>query len=60
MDLTNTICPDKKRCAPVIGNVLIYRQGSHVTRSYIDSALPQLAAELHRVTNGKFGAKLTK
>ncbi len=55
IDLTNVICPDRTRCATVIGNVLVYRQGTHITRTYVDSAEPQLAAELFRATKGRFG-----
>ena len=58
IDLTDTICPDGARCSAVIGNVLVYRQGTHVTRSFIDSAEPQLAAALFTATDGAFGAKL--
>jgi hypothetical protein len=57
LDMTDVVCPDKKRCAPVIGNVLIYRQGSHITRTYVDSAETQLAAKLYAVSGGKFGAR---
>ncbi len=45
IDLTDAICPTK-HCAPVIGNVLIYRQGSHVTRTYIDTLAPRLESAL--------------
>jgi peptidoglycan/LPS O-acetylase OafA/YrhL len=57
LDMTDVICPDKTRCAPVIGNVLVYRQGTHITRTYIDSAEPQLAAKLFKLTDGKFGKR---
>lgn len=56
IDMTDVICPDQTRCAPVIGNVLVYRQGTHITRTYADSAEPQLAAELYRATGGRFGS----
>jgi peptidoglycan/LPS O-acetylase OafA/YrhL len=58
IDLTDTICPDGARCSAVIGNVLVYRQGTHITRSYIDSAQAQLKAALFEATDGEFGAKL--
>jgi peptidoglycan/LPS O-acetylase OafA/YrhL len=45
VDLTDAICPTE-RCAPVIGNVLIYRQGSHVTKTYIDTMAPRLERAL--------------
>lgn len=58
LDMTDTICPDGERCSAVIGNVLAYRQGTHLTMSFIDSAEKQLAAQLFAVTDGKFGAPL--
>ena len=33
IDLTDYICPTEE-CVPVIGNVLVYRQGSHITDTY--------------------------
>ncbi len=58
IDMADTICPDGNRCAAVIGNVLVYRQGTHITRSFIDSAQAQLAAALFKATDGEFGTKL--
>lgn len=48
IDLTDVVCPDEDRCAPVIGDVLVYRQGSHVTNTYAMSAVPQLRRALVR------------
>jgi len=45
VDMTDAICPTA-RCAPVIGNVLIYRQGSHLTATYVQSLAPRLGEEL--------------
>jgi peptidoglycan/LPS O-acetylase OafA/YrhL len=58
MDLTSTVCPDGDRCAAVIGNVLVYRQGTHLTTTFIDTAEPQLAAALFEASRGAFGTKL--
>jgi peptidoglycan/LPS O-acetylase OafA/YrhL len=58
IDMTDTICPDGARCSAVIGNVLVYRQGTHVTKSFVDSAQAQLADALYDATDGDFGAKL--
>lgn len=58
IDMTDVVCPDKTLCAPVIGNVLVYRQGSHITQSYIDSMEPQLAARLDKITDGEFGSSV--
>ncbi|MFI5429044.1 acyltransferase family protein [Aeromicrobium sp. UC242_57] len=57
MGLTQTLCPDDKLCAAVVGNVLINRQGSHVTRAYVDSAITRLEEALFEATDGKFGKK---
>lgn len=48
IDLTDYICP-KKRCAPVIGNVLVFRQGSHITNSYAKSLAPIIAEKLDKL-----------
>jgi hypothetical protein len=45
VDLFDAICPTE-RCAPVIGNVLLYRQGSHLTRTYVETLTPRLARAL--------------
>lgn len=47
VDLTDFICPSAT-CPPVIGNVLIYRQGSHLTKTYVESLAPRLKADLVR------------
>jgi len=58
MDMTSTVCPDGDRCAAVIGNVLVYRQGTHLTKTFIDTAEPQLAAALFEASDGAFGTTL--
>jgi peptidoglycan/LPS O-acetylase OafA/YrhL len=45
VDLTSAICPTEK-CAPVIGNVLVYRQGSHITATYVTTLAPRLGEAL--------------
>jgi peptidoglycan/LPS O-acetylase OafA/YrhL len=47
VDLFDAICP-LQRCPAVIGNVLIYRQGSHLTATYIRTLAPRLARALTR------------
>ncbi|GII55563.1 acyltransferase [Planotetraspora thailandica] len=47
VDLFDAICP-ADRCAPVIGNVLVYRQGSHITATYAKSLTPRLASGLSK------------
>jgi len=45
VDMTKSICPTPT-CAPVIGNVLVYRQGSHLTATYVRTLAPQLGQKL--------------
>jgi hypothetical protein len=45
IDLTDFICPGSS-CPPVIGDVLVYRQGSHLTNTYVHSVTPRLTEEL--------------
>jgi peptidoglycan/LPS O-acetylase OafA/YrhL len=45
IDLNDYICPGEV-CPPVIGDVLIYRQGSHLTKTYVDSLAPRLERAL--------------
>jgi hypothetical protein len=42
IDMFTTICPTDK-CPAVIGNVMIYRRGSHLTATYVKTMTPQLA-----------------
>lgn len=48
IDLNGAICPTE-RCAAVIGNVLVYRDASHLTGTYVRSLVPRLDAELGAV-----------
>jgi peptidoglycan/LPS O-acetylase OafA/YrhL len=48
IDLFDAICPTAT-CAPVIGNVLIYRQGSHMTSTYVKTMAPRVATALAAV-----------
>jgi hypothetical protein len=45
VDLTSWLCPTPE-CPAVIGNVLVYRQGSHITASYIETLTPVVRAAL--------------
>lgn len=45
VDMTDVVCPSAD-CVPIIGNVLIYRQGSHLTDTYVRSATQALAEQL--------------
>jgi hypothetical protein len=48
VDMFDANCP-VDQCAPVIGNVLIYRQGSHITATYIETLTKRLTAALSDV-----------
>jgi hypothetical protein len=48
IDLNDFICP-APRCAPVIGNVLVYRQGAHVSNTYAKTLAPRLLEALQRL-----------
>ncbi|MDT0203655.1 SGNH hydrolase domain-containing protein, partial [Nocardioides sp. AE5] len=45
IDLNDYICPDEQ-CVPVIGNVLVYRQTSHLTDTYARTLEPELRKQL--------------
>ena len=47
IDFTPWQCPDGT-CPPVIGNVLVYRQGSHITATWAEKMAPVISAELDR------------
>ena len=40
IDLNEWICPPGRECPPVIGDTLIYRQGTHVTATYMRTLTP--------------------
>lgn len=48
VDMTDAICP-QATCSPVIGNVLIYRDGHHITQTYALSMAPLLASAFDEV-----------
>jgi peptidoglycan/LPS O-acetylase OafA/YrhL len=50
IDMNDYLCPGDE-CPPVIGDVLIYRQGSHLTKTYVDTLAPRLERELVRVVD---------
>lgn len=47
VDLGDYICPAEK-CAPVIGDILVYRQSTHLTNTYARSLAPVLERKLER------------
>lgn len=48
IDLTNRYCT-AETCAPIVGGVLVYRDGNHLTATYASTIAPYLATELERV-----------
>jgi hypothetical protein len=55
VDLTPLLCPGGERCPAVIGNVLVYRGGDHITDTYAETATSALAARLAKATDGRLG-----
>lgn len=55
IDMNDVICPGRRQCPPVIGNVMVYRDGSHITDQYATSATPQFSARLNAATGGLLG-----
>ncbi|MCV7171855.1 acyltransferase [Mycobacterium manitobense] len=49
IDLNGAICPTEQ-CAAVIGNVLVYRDASHLTGTYVRTLSPRLDAEIGAAT----------
>ncbi len=45
IDMASEICPDDE-CVPVIGNVLVYRQSSHITDTYARTLVEPLRQKL--------------
>ena len=58
MDLRSWICPHLTVCPAVIGDVLVYRQGSHLTATYITTLAPMLSDALWTATGGQLGQQL--
>lgn len=48
IDLSDAICP-RRRCAAVIGGVLVYRDNNHLTATYAGSLAPRLDKLLPRL-----------
>jgi hypothetical protein len=51
LDLTDLFC-NGRVCPPVIGEVLVYRQGSHITNTYTLTAVPVLTDRLTPLLSG--------
>lgn len=46
--MLDQICPTAT-CLPVIGGVLVYRQGSHLTATYVASTTPVFETRLQQL-----------
>lgn len=48
VDMTDAICPEVSagQCPAVIGNAMVYRQGSHLTATYVQTLAPVLSNAL--------------
>jgi hypothetical protein len=55
LDMTDVVCPGGDYCPPVIGNVLVYRTGTHLTDAFAASATDILARKLAKATDGLLG-----
>ncbi len=51
LDLNDSICP-QETCVPVIGGVLVYRQTSHLTDTYVRTMIPQVRSALVPLVEG--------
>ena len=45
VDFADLVCPEET-CVPVIGNVLVYRQTTHITDEYVRTLVPDIADRL--------------
>lgn len=48
IELTDYFC-DAMTCPPVVGNVMLYRHGNHITATYVRTLGPMLEGEIRRV-----------
>jgi hypothetical protein len=54
LDFTPFFCPDDT-CPAVIGNVMVYKDDNHVTRTYMDSITPYFEKEFLAATGWNNG-----
>lgn len=47
VDLSDSLC-ERRTCPPVIGNVMVYRDGSHLTATYLRSLTPALSTAVRQ------------
>ena len=56
IDMASVLCLDGKQCPAVIGNVLVYRSGTHISDTYAATTTPMLSASLNTATDGLLGS----
>ncbi|HYC51205.1 MAG TPA: acyltransferase family protein [Gemmatimonadaceae bacterium] len=59
IDLTEYFC-DSVVCPPVIGNILVYSDNSHMTTHYARTLAPMLSEEIERLTTGDDSSEVQK
>jgi peptidoglycan/LPS O-acetylase OafA/YrhL len=52
VDLTHLYCDDAL-CFPVIGNVIVYRDTNHITKTYASTMAPYLGSEMQQILSGR-------
>lgn len=48
IDMTDFVCPVGDDCPPIVGDILVYRQGSHITKTYAESLAPVLGTAVEQ------------
>ena len=56
IDMTHYLCP-ADTCPAVIGNLIVYRDDNHITRSYMRTLTPKLELELARAAPALFATE---
>jgi len=54
LDFSRFFCPDK-RCPAVIGNVMVYKDDNHITRTYMESLTPYFETKFMAATGWNAG-----
>lgn len=55
LDMTDYVC-DPARCAPVVGNILVYSDAHHLTATYARTIAPFLADQIVAATSWRTGS----
>ncbi|MBM9460647.1 acyltransferase [Nocardioides sp. zg-536] len=55
VDMNDLACPDGRTCPAVIGNVIVYRSGTHISDTYAETLTPMLGERMAAATDGLFG-----